>query len=292
MAQPLDVVSYPATILPIAETCPGVLDLAARSPWLGGLDSQWREVFHLGAKPPTAHTVESYRVLKQGLPDLMAVDVEDAISAYQAEAHVGGSIPSVHRFSLYVDGDLEGRVPAQGRERIHATVDCAWTVTPGGTMEGARAVVLRHELARLGRPLPTDLDLVFAGIAMAAIYKLDCMQLGRCYHSPGKRPTYAWSGIIGPEAMGAQWERIARLFRRRRELVPTDLCESCPLRRACPAWMLPVAHGGLPAYRMLTGQDPVAANDVSQIRRFVKSLREGADMADAQLRTLKRDGAT
>src|SRR5439155_378448 len=138
----------------------------------------------------------------------------------------------------------------------------------------------------------TDLDLAFAGIAMATLYGVDRMQVGRCIHQPGKQPVYKWSDIIDARGMDALWSRIVGIFRRKpRALIMSDLCERCPLRRGCPQWMLPVLHGAGPVFKMLTGVDgPIAANDVGAVRRFAKSLREAADAADGHLRAMKREG--
>lgn len=290
MAQPNARV-YPALVLPIAEVCPGVLDLAVNEPRSDGIERLWREAFYMGASPPTAHTVESYKRLRGFMPDLLAIDVAGAVEDYQADMRTGDVLPTLHRFAFEVDGDLEGRVPAKGGERISIVVDCAWCVSPGADGEGKRAVVLQHELARLGSNDVKALDIMFAGIAMSAIYGTDRAQLGRCIHSPGKPPVYKWTAILTEDAMQGAWERISHTLKRRREYVTSELCESCPYRKRCPAWMLPAGVGGsMATYRTLTGQDPLAANDVPAVRRYVKSLREAADMAEGQMRALKREG--
>lgn len=285
--------SYPAMALPLAETCPGVLDLTQRDPGRAGIDAQWREAFLLGAAPPTAYSIEAYRRARDALPDLYAVDVEEAINGYRANVGAG-VIPTAHHFCYAVDGDLEGRFPAKGDVRIHTMIDCAWLVTDGKDVEGvdSRAVVLQHELSRLGSPSVTELDLAFAGIAMATLYKVRHMQLGRCFHSPGKATVFKWSPVIDEDGIGVYWTRISDIFRKRRQLRAGTQCERCNERRACPEWLFPVVHGGvLPAYRVLTGVDgPPHANDVPLIRRWVKTLRDSADVAEGQLRTLNRDG--
>lgn len=285
----------PASILPIAEVCPGVLDLVVREPIMAdSADALWREAFALGAAPPTAHSIDAYAKTKARLTDMISVDVEEAIANYQMATRTGDVIPSAHRFRFAVDSDLEGRIPAQGALAITAVVECAWVVS-GGAPDSptARAVVVQHELARLEPPSPMELDLVFAGIAMATLYGVDRMQLGRCVHSPGKGAVYKWSPILIEKDMDALWARIAAIFKRPRALVMSDLCERCPMRRACPQWLLPVVHGAGNAYKLLTAADgPLAHNDVAIVRRFAKAMREAADLADGQLRAMKREGVT
>lgn len=282
--------SYPAALLPIAETCPGVLDLALRGP-APSIDERWRTAFALGAMPPSAHTMDAYKHASMALPDLYAVDVAGAIEDYRGDV-LSGLIPSIHRFAFEVTGDLEGRVPAQGRERLHYRIDCAWHVSPGADASAGRTVVLQHELTRVGEVDLLNLDLLFGGIAMATLNESRFLQVGRCYHSPGKAPVYKWSRTLDEAAMDVYWQRIGRVFRRRRELVATDLCERCPMRRICPRWMLPslVGGAGYPAFRALSGQDPLASDEVGSVRRYAKALREAAEVAEGQLRTLKREG--
>lgn len=279
-------VSYHASLLPTAETCPGSLEV-----WNGrvGMTQLWRQAFILGIQPPTVASIEGFRVLKTSLTDLYAVDVDGAIEDYNADVR-DGVIPSAHRLAFEVTSDLEGRVPAVGETRIHFTIDCAWAVSKNAEGTETRAVVLQHELARHSTGKVDDLDLAFAGIAMAALYDVPRMQLGRCYHSPGKRPVYQWTKVLGEAEIAVYWERIAGIFRRRPDLNMSPLCETCVPRRQCPQWMLPAAHGATPTYRKLTGQEPYGVNEVSEIRRFVKSLREAADAAEGQLRSLKREG--
>lgn len=282
--------SYPAALLPIAETCPGVLDLALRAP-APSIEERWRSAFALGAMPPSAHTLDAYKQAVQLLPNLFAVDVAGAIEDYRGDV-LSGLIPAVHRFAFEITGDLEGRVPARGRERLHYKIDCAWHVSPGSDANAGRTIVLQHELARVGDVELLDLDLIFAGIAMATLYETRFLQVGRCYHAPGKAPVYKWSRTLDEAQMDAYWQRITRVFRRRRELVATDLCERCPMRRICPRWMYPslVGGAGYPAFRALSGQDPLASDEVGAVRRYAKALRDAVDVAEGQLRTLKREG--
>lgn len=278
--------SYPAALLPVAETCAGSLDVIRSQ----SMTQLWRAAFLLGIQPPTVHSIESYRIAKARLADMYAVDVDGAVEDYNADVREGNIIPAAHRLAFEVTSDLDARVPGRSQPQISFTIDNAWAVSKDAAGTQTRAVVLQHELARFGSPKETDLDIAFAGIAMAALYGVEHMQLGRCYHSPGKKPIYKWTKVLGDTEMSAYWERITRIIRKPREFVGSDLCETCTVRRNCPQWMLPAAHGGTPTYRKLTGQDPLAANDVSEIRRFVKSLREAADVAEGQLRTLKREG--
>lgn len=281
--------NYPAALLPVAEVCSGALDVQVLQVPPASVSEQWREAFTLGGMAPTAFSVEAYRNAKARLPSMYAVDVETALEDYQADVRAG-LIPGVHRFAVEVNGDLEGRVPAVGRERIFHRVDCTWHVAPGEAAAG-RTVVLQHELARDGMRDVLDLDLMFAAIALSAETGARFVQLGRCFHSPGKPPVYRWSRTLGEEDMGIYWERIARIFRRRRELALTDVCERCPVRRRCPQWMLPAVYGSSTpaAYRLISGQDPAAANDIVSIRRYVKALREAVEVGEGQLRTLVRE---
>lgn len=283
--------SYPAALLPVAETCPGALDIYLRTP-TPSVEERWREAFTLGGMEPTAYSLDAYRRAKLGLPDLLSIDVEAALEDYQADVRAG-LIPSIHRFAVDVDADLEGRVPAVGRERIHTRIDCTWQVAPGADSMSGRTVVLQHELARFEPADVMGLDLAFAALAMATANGTHYVQMGRCFHAPSKPPVYRWSRTLDEVGMEALWERIGRIFRRRRETVRTELCESCGVRRRCPEWILPAVHvGRTEAYKFASGQDPAhGANDVSEIKRYVKALREAADVAEGHLRALRRDGA-
>lgn len=273
----------PSWALPTGEICTEALRLACAN---GPRGEAWRQAFHVGAREPSAETIETYRVMKAALPDVVAVAVESAIADYREDLRIG-VVPSAHRVDLYLEMDLEGRVPAKGTPRLGVRLDHAWVSIPG--VDGpATAVVLQHELIRLGSPPPTTLDIALAGMAWAGVHDLDRMRLGRCYHAPGKPPVYKWTDIIDERAMTTYWARIHRTFARECSAVVGEQCERCEVRRSCRAWLLPVLETGPEALRSLVRRGGLAANDVPRVRWVVNAMREAVTVAEGQLRSFER----